>query len=71
MTSTLCVSLCTEACCGIINNNTFISMKNKISPKGYDPNGNPCDYVDEDGVTWIYIGNPNGVDEWMGIPKED
>ena len=46
-------------------------MENKLSPKGYDPNGNPCDYVDEDGITWIYIGNPNGVDEWMGIPQED
>lgn len=38
---------------------------------GYDSNGSPCDFIDEDGVTWIYVGLKNGIDNWEGIPKED
>ena len=46
-------------------------MTNVISSTGFDSNGNPCDFEDEDGTIWIYLGKRYGIDEWGGIPKED
>lgn len=45
-------------------------MTDVISQTGFDSNGNPCDFVDEDGTIWIYIGKSHGFDEWEGTPKE-
>ena len=46
-------------------------MTDNISSTGFDSNGNPCDFVDEDGTIWIYLGKRNGVDEWGGISKDN
>ncbi len=46
-------------------------MTDNISSTGFDSNGNPCDFVDDDGTIWIYIGKRYGINEWRGIPKED
>ena len=40
-------------------------MTNVISSTGFDSNGNPCDYLDEDGFIWVYIGKRYGANEWM------
>lgn len=40
-------------------------MTDNISSTGFDSNGNPCNYRDEDDFMWFYIGKRNGVDEWM------
>lgn len=28
---------------------------------GIDSNGNPCDFLDEDGTIWIYLGKRYGI----------
>lgn len=40
-------------------------MNNVISSTGLDSNGNPCNYLDEDGFIWVYIGQRYGANEWM------
>ena len=40
-------------------------MTNVISSTGFDSNGNPYDYLDEDGFIWVYIGKRYGANEWM------
>jgi len=42
-----------------------------MSTIGYDSNGNPCDYVDEESTVWIYQGKKYGVDDWGGNPIDD
>lgn len=39
---------------------------------GYDQEGNPVDYIDENGTLWVYDGKDgeNG-NHWSGIPRED
>lgn len=38
---------------------------------GYDQEGNPVDYEDENGTFWIYEGRVNDIHQWSGIPRED
>lgn len=45
-------------------------MDNYYSSTGFDSNGRPCDYVDDNGYIWIYQGKKNDVDAWGGIPPE-
>ncbi len=34
---------------------------------GYDPDGNPIDFIDDDGILWIYWGKgEDGADNWYG-----
>lgn len=44
---------------------------NVISSTCFDSIGNPCDFEDEDGITWVYLGKRHGFDEWQGVLKED
>ena len=38
-----------------------------IEDFGFDLNGNPIDYVDENGKIWVYQGkNEYGADHWCG-----
>lgn len=46
-------------------------MTDIISSTGFDSNGKPCDYIDEAGTIWIYLGKRAGFDEWRGIPKQN
>ncbi len=42
-------------------------MNNNISFSGFDSNGKPCDYIDENGTHWIYQGKTYyGYDDWSG-----
>lgn len=34
-----------------------------------DSYGNPKNFVDEDGIYWIYQGSTNGFDYWIGSPN--
>lgn len=45
-------------------------MADVISSTGFDSNGKPCDYIDEEGFIWIYLGNRHGFDDWGRISKE-
>jgi|GEM_PF-3607065 hypothetical protein len=38
---------------------------------GFDKDCNPIDFIDEDGIKWIYQGQEDEIDLWMGIPPED
>ena len=38
---------------------------------GYDAWGNPIDFIDEDGMLWIYQGKNDGNDYWAGYPDYD
>ncbi len=41
-----------------------------MNNQGYDINGNPIDYIDENGIHWYYIGKGiDGGDEWMGASE--
>ena len=43
--------------------NHHIIMNNQ----GYDINGDPVDYIDENGIHWYYVGKgQDGGDEWLG-----
>ena len=34
---------------------------------GYDKDGNPIDFVDENGMKWVYQGkSESGADHWCG-----
>ena len=48
-------------------------MEEIVLNPGYDQDGNPQDYTDENGVTWIYEGRDPEFDSdrWSGIPPED
>lgn len=46
-------------------------MNDVLYSHSFDSNGNPCDYIDEDNIIWIYLGKRHGSDEWGGIPKEN
>ncbi len=46
-------------------------MNTNVSPAGFDSNGHPCNFIDEDGIIWIYQGKRHGFDDWGGIPVED
>ncbi len=37
----------------------------------FNSNGKPCDFIDDDGTIWIYLGERDAINEWGGIPKED
>lgn len=37
---------------------------------GFDKDGNPIDFIDEDGIKWIYQGQEDGLDRWTGIFPE-
>lgn len=43
-------------------------MNNVKSITGYDIWGNPVDFIDEDGILWIYQGKNDGNDSWAGCP---
>lgn len=45
-------------------------MTKVISLTGFDSNGKPCDYIDEEGTIWIYFGKWYGFDKWDGIRPE-
>lgn len=47
MNSYLGVNHCIKPCCGIVKLNYIGNMDDFSSSTGFDPNGNPCDYVDE------------------------
>ena len=36
----------------------------------YDSNGNPCNFTDEEGVYFRYVGSKDGWDHWEGSPKD-
>ena len=46
-------------------------MDNIYASIDFDSNGDPCDFIDDDGTIWIYLGKRDGINEWGGIPKED
>lgn len=46
-------------------------MKESNFKFGYDQSGQPCDFIDEDGILWIYQGRKKGIDEWGGFPLYD
>lgn len=46
-------------------------MNNLHSNFCYDHDGKPCDFEDEKGLAWIYVGKRNGIDEWEGAPNDD
>lgn len=38
-----------------------------MKKSGYDENGNPVGYTDENGIHWTYIGKGfGGCDKWEG-----
>lgn len=37
---------------------------------GYDRNGVPIDYIDENGVHWVYDKKQYGADHWRGYTEE-
>ena len=38
-----------------------------MNNQGYDINGDPVDYIDENGIHWYYVGKgQDGGDEWLG-----
>ena len=59
--------------CGIINCNTFVSMK--VGNNGSNPyqinETNALIERDENGFTWVYKGKEHGYDSWYGIPPEE
>ena len=57
-------------CYGIDKIKPFVLMVKESTLTGFDSNGNPCSFRDEDGYTWIYQGRDRGVDVWDGIPPE-
>lgn len=65
------VNHCVKPCCGIVKLNAIVDMTDVISSTGFDSNGEPCDYIDEEGSIWIYLGKKHGFDEWGKIPNED
>lgn len=46
-------------------------MTEVIPSTVFNSNGKPCNYIDEEGTVWIYLGKRYGFDHWEGIPKED
>ena len=38
---------------------------------GCDAWGNPIDFIDVDGMLWIYQGKNDGNDYWAGYPDYD
>lgn len=46
-------------------------MRKEYNETGYLPNGAPVDFIDENGIRWIYKGKgEDGSDNWYGIPNE-
>ncbi len=46
-------------------------MGDNLSSTSFDTKGKTCDYVDTDGIIWIYLDKEYGFDDWGGIPKEE
>ena len=52
--------------------NNSINDFDAANHSGYDLNGSPVNYDDlKIKVKWVYIDSKDGVDHWMGIPKEE
>lgn len=71
MNPPILVSGCFTDGCGSIHIIIINYMKKEYNEAGYLPNGTPVDFIDENGIKWIYKGKcENGVDKWDGIPNE-
>lgn len=60
---------CIMPCCSIVELNIIEEMSKANSSTGFDSSGEPCDYIDEKGTFWIYLGKRHGIDDWGGIPN--